>query len=78
MRRARDLDAINEYEYRKLNIELSAAGYRTREPVAITPDRPTMLARTISQQLAQETAETYSVRHGMSRSDLSALTGGAP
>jgi Zn-dependent peptidase ImmA (M78 family)/transcriptional regulator with XRE-family HTH domain len=44
IRRARDVGAINDYRYKQLNIELSAAGYRTREPASFPPERPAHLS----------------------------------
>lgn len=43
LRRARDLDRISDYQYRHGSIELSRAGYRTREPVVIEPEQPRLL-----------------------------------
>lgn len=48
IRRARDLGTISEYRYKELNIELSKAGWRTREPVDVRPERPTLLADAIT------------------------------
>ncbi len=39
LRRAYDLGTINERRYRFLNIQLSKAGYKTREPVETEPPR---------------------------------------
>lgn len=44
IRRARDLGTISDYRYRELNIELSKAGWRVKEPVDIPGERPRMLA----------------------------------
>lgn len=51
IRRARDLGSINEYRYRQLNIELSAAGYRTREPASFDAERPALVAATVTRKL---------------------------
>ena len=44
IRRGRDLGEVTEYRYRELNIELSKAGWRTREPVEVPAERPRLLA----------------------------------
>lgn len=44
LRRAYDLGTINDRRYRSLNIQLSKAGYKTREPIETDPERePTTL-----------------------------------
>ena len=48
IRRARDLGTISDYRYRELNIELSKAGWRTREPVEIPAERPRLLADAVA------------------------------
>jgi Zn-dependent peptidase ImmA (M78 family)/DNA-binding XRE family transcriptional regulator len=48
IRRARDLGAINDYRYKELNIELSKAGWRSREPVEIPPEQPRLLADVVA------------------------------
>lgn len=50
-RRARDVGAINESQYRSLNIELSQSGYRKNEPVHVSPELPTFVERAISRRL---------------------------
>ena len=40
LRRARDLAAISEADYKRLNIEMSKAGYRTSEPGFVAAERP--------------------------------------
>lgn len=77
LRRARDLDTISEADYRRLNIELSTAGYRIHEPVSIDPDCPTLFLASVRKQLEHHNAQALAARHGMSRTDLEALTGGA-
>jgi Zn-dependent peptidase ImmA (M78 family) len=42
-RRAQNLGAITDWQYRNLMIEMSALGYRTQEPGAIAPERPRRL-----------------------------------
>ena len=48
IRRARDLGEISDYKYRELNIELSKAGWRTREPVEVPAERPRLLADAVA------------------------------
>jgi hypothetical protein len=48
IRRARDLGTITDYRYRELNIELSKAGWRTREPVEIPAEQPKLLAGAVA------------------------------
>ncbi|MEV6537131.1 ImmA/IrrE family metallo-endopeptidase [Streptomyces sp. NPDC051639] len=40
LRRAVDLNALSEWQYRTVTVEMSALGYRTAEPIAIEPERP--------------------------------------
>ncbi|MFG3250584.1 ImmA/IrrE family metallo-endopeptidase [Streptomyces sp. NPDC048187] len=40
LRRAQTLNAISEWQYRTLTIEMSALGYRTAEPVKVLPEHP--------------------------------------
>jgi Zn-dependent peptidase ImmA (M78 family) len=51
-RRAWDLGRISDYRYRELNIELSAAGYRTNEPGAVPNESPTLVPDVIRGDLA--------------------------
>lgn len=53
IRRARDLGCIGDYRYKELNIELSRAGWRTREPVDVPVERPSLLVEAISRLRAQ-------------------------
>lgn len=50
-RKARDLGGIGEHDYKRLNIELSTAGYRLREPVEVAYEHPTLVAECITRQL---------------------------
>lgn len=52
LRRARDLAQISESTYRRLSIELSSAGYRTREPVEVPVEVPHMVAGRVRELLA--------------------------
>lgn len=51
LRRARDLDQISDAAYRRLNIELSQAGYRTREPVEVPQEQPQLVQRRVRERL---------------------------
>jgi Zn-dependent peptidase ImmA (M78 family)/transcriptional regulator with XRE-family HTH domain len=53
LRRGRDLGAIRDGEYRRLNIELSTAGYRTREPVDLAAERPALVAEAVRARLGE-------------------------
>lgn len=52
LRRAHNLGRINDYRYRQLNIELSGAGYRTNEPVALQHEMPRLLPQVIDRRQA--------------------------
>lgn len=64
LRRARDLDRISDYQYRQSSIELSRAGYRTREPVVVAAERPRLLRDCVTERL----------RGGVSVADLAAAS----
>lgn len=51
LRRARDLAQISEATYKRLNIELSTAGFRTREPVEIPVENPTLITSRVQELL---------------------------
>lgn len=51
VRRARDVGAIGDSEYRSLNIELSMAGMRKAEPVAIPVEHPSIVSGAIQARL---------------------------
>ncbi|MFF4088897.1 ImmA/IrrE family metallo-endopeptidase [Streptomyces nigra] len=40
LRRAVDLNALSDWQYRTVVVEMSALGYRSAEPVVIPPERP--------------------------------------
>ncbi|MFF0000709.1 ImmA/IrrE family metallo-endopeptidase [Streptomyces avermitilis] len=44
LRRALTLNAITEWQYRTVMVEMSALGYRTAEPVEVEPERPTRVS----------------------------------
>lgn len=52
LRRARDLGQLSDFQYRRLNIELSQAGYRTREPVEIPAEIPRLIEDRVRDLLA--------------------------
>lgn len=73
-RRAWDLGRISDYRYRQLNIELSSAGYRTREPVALAAEAPTLLGRCLARQLADGAQPTeLATRAAMTEPEFSAF-----
>jgi Zn-dependent peptidase ImmA (M78 family) len=45
--RAHGLGAVSDWQYRQLQIEMSALGYRTSEPSPLTPERPAALPRIV-------------------------------
>ncbi len=76
VRRAHDLDAISDHQYRELNIALSTAGYRKHEPVDIAPDIPAVITATLAEHLEHEGPTAVAKRFGMGKTDLAAITGG--
>lgn len=52
IRRSRDLGSISDWDYKNLNVALSTAGYRTREPIDIPAEPPMALASAIRERLA--------------------------
>lgn len=64
LRRSRDLGEIGDFQYRRLNIELSQAGYRTREPVEIPVEVPRLIECRVRDLLA----------NGATVADLAQLT----
>ncbi|WP_083873773.1 ImmA/IrrE family metallo-endopeptidase [Frankia sp. QA3] len=57
VRRAVTLGALSDWQYRQLMIEMSALGYRTREPAELPRERP-RLVRHLAQQLVVSTGST--------------------
>jgi hypothetical protein len=57
---------ISDWQYRQLNIELSALGYRTAEPAEFAPEQPAAVAALISQ---------LESRQGLTIADLARITG---
>ena len=52
LRRARDLGATTESDYRSLVIEMSRAGYRTAEPIIVPNERPSLVCTAVHECLA--------------------------
>lgn len=52
VRRARDLGRLSDSQYRQMNIEFSRAGYRTREPVEVPIDSPSLVRSVVDRRLA--------------------------
>jgi hypothetical protein len=48
----RDLGRITESQYKQVNIEFSKAGYRSREPVELPRESPTLLREAIEERIA--------------------------
>lgn len=73
VRRARDVGAISDSEYRSLNIEISAAGMRKSEPVELPPETPSLARTAIQDRLAAgETLEQIAAAALVSAADLQA------
>jgi len=71
LRRARDLDKISDFRYRSMNIELSRAGYRTREPVDVRVDEPRLVMSIVEERLASgETIESLANSAWMTSSEF--------
>ena len=51
VRKARDVGAITEHDYKQLNIALSTAGYRTSEPVSLHEEFPRLVDQTVRRRL---------------------------
>ncbi|KFG74458.1 helix-turn-helix domain-containing protein [Streptomyces mutabilis] len=48
LRRAQTLNAVSEWQYRTVMIEMSALGYRTAEPVDVLPEQPQRLVALVN------------------------------
>lgn len=78
VRRARDVGTISDHEYKMLNIEFSTAGYRTREPVDITDETPTLITEIIQRRLsAGETVTELARTAHQHEAEFQTLYGGA-
>lgn len=62
LKRAKDLEAITDRSYRTLQMNMSAKGMRTQEPIPIPKENPTLL---------KEILQLYYTELGYSESDLS-------
>jgi Zn-dependent peptidase ImmA (M78 family)/DNA-binding XRE family transcriptional regulator len=47
VRRAHDLDCISDRQYKRLNAQLSAQGYKTNEPIPLRPEHPMLLRKVV-------------------------------
>ncbi len=73
-RRAWDLGVISDYRYRQLNIDLSAGGYRIREPVPLQYETPSLLSRAIDhRQAAGEELGQLASRARMTDEEFSSM-----
>lgn len=78
VRRARDVGTISDHEYKTLNIEFSTAGYRTREPVDIADETPTLITEIIQRRLsAGETVAELARTAHQYEAEFQTLYGGA-
>lgn len=66
IRRARDLDQIDEARYRSLNVQISQRGWRKIEPVELEREEPSLVAQVIA---------VHHDQHHYSTKELAALTG---
>jgi Zn-dependent peptidase ImmA (M78 family)/DNA-binding XRE family transcriptional regulator len=58
-RRGYDLGTLSDSDYRRLNMEMSASGWRSAEPVPLEPERPTSLAAALRR--AREMADDITI-----------------
>lgn len=58
-RRGYDLGLVSDSAYRRLNTEMSASGWRTAEPLPLTPERPSLLASALRR--ARETSDDSTI-----------------
>lgn len=77
IRRAFDLDAISERQYRSLSIELSKAGYRTAEPLTPPAEAPGAAARMVRTLLdgGRTVADVADAVGLTNASELASITG---
>lgn len=66
IRRARDLNQIDDSRYRSLNVQISQRGWRKIEPVELERENPSLLSQVIS---------VHHDQHGYSVEELADLTG---
>lgn len=69
IRRAKDVEAISERQYREFWVQLSQLGWRTREPGDVPAETPQTLRRVI---------ETHQREHGYTVEELAAAAGMLP
>lgn len=53
LRRALTLNALTEWQYRTVMVEMSALGYRTAEPVEVAPERPQRVRALVDSLLSE-------------------------
>lgn len=74
LRRSRDLGQISESRYKSLNIEMSASGYRKREPVDILPDSPRAIQEAMARRItSKEDAEELAAKAHLLTDELFAI-----
>lgn len=61
-RRAYDLGVINDHGYRRLNMEMSASGWRQNEPELLSPERPRLLREAYERALSQTSPDVLARR----------------
>lgn len=77
LRRGYSLGQVTERQYRDLNIELSKAGYRTREPVNVDQEKPERLLATVDALVASgRSFESVAEQALVSPTQLAKLIGG--
>lgn len=71
VRRARDVGAIGDSEYRSLNIELSAAGMRKSEPVTLPAEHPRIVRSAVAaRRKSGESLEHIAAQSYLTEADL--------
>ena len=66
VRRARDLQVIDEAKYRSLNVQISQRGWRRAEPVEVPREEPSLLGQVI---------DVHHREHGYTTAELASVTG---
>ena len=77
LRRARDLGGISESQYKQVNIEFSKAGYRSREPVELPRESPSLLDAALEERiLAGEDVQMIAESALMTEAEFRRVYGG--
>lgn len=77
LRRARDLGGISESQYKQINIEFSKAGYRSREPVELPRESPSLLDAAIRKRISEgENVKTIAESALMTEAEFQRVYGG--